>query len=168
MGIIQKRQLPRQLVQAWKTLETQTQPQTWNSLNLTTLTKWFDSSSFLKLRIIRQKMRLLYKEGSLLFTADLEFESCFNMYWLFRANLIPLIYSPRLCTGEISIKPSTFANSQWSTDTWKKEIVLPPTGFHWWAGKRKRTIETRRRKRLISAAVNTGKIFKNNNNKKCL
>lgn len=36
-------------------------------------------------------------------------------------------------------------------------------------GKRKRTIETKRRKRLISAAVIAGKkIFQNNNNKKCL
>jgi hypothetical protein len=29
-----------------------------------------------------------------------------------------------LHTREISIKPSTFVNSQWSTDTWKKEIIF--------------------------------------------
>lgn len=65
MGVIQKRQLPGQLVQAWKTLETQTQLQKSNLLNLTTLTKWFDSNSFLKLRIITQNIRLLYKEAFL-------------------------------------------------------------------------------------------------------
>lgn len=132
MGIIQKRQLPRQLVEAWKTLETQIQLQKRNSLNLTTLTQWFDSSFLLKLRIIMQNMRLFF----FFIKKALFAVCCWPRIWKLLQHILALqskigstdVFSPH-CTGEIRIKPSTFANAQWSTGIRKREVIFTTFRF---------------------------------------
>lgn len=174
MGIIQKRLLPRQLVEAWKTLETQTQLQKWNSLNLTTLTQWFDSSFFLQLRIIEQNMRLFYKEGSLcclLLTYNLKAAStCIGSSEQDRVHwcIFPDVFSPH-CTGEIRIKPSTFANAQWSTGTWKRDVTFTTFRFPLVSRKEKENHWDQEEEKINKCCHQLQeKGFFLNNNKKCL